>query len=248
MFMKQISKRFLILALAATSYPSIVGAHGIWFAQRAGEFAMVYGHGAEDLNLVKRQQKITSISGFDAQLKPVVATLKPVDPLMLVDVPKEASIITATMDNGVWTQGPDNKWVDKTKDEVAGYKDSGQYLKYALHLRELPKGALKPIPGLTAQIIPVSEKFPSHRGEKLRVKVLIEGKPAAGAKLWDDYVNDPDQKPRKVGKDGIVTVTVRNQGLNVLKAEINTAPQDATKTKKTEHLVTLSFALQHIPE
>jgi nickel transport protein len=235
MFMKQISKRFFILALSATLCPSIVSAHGIWFAQRAGEFAMIYGHGAEDLNLVKRQQKITSISGFDAQLKPVVAKLKPVDPLMLVDVAKDASVVAATMDNGVWTQGPDNKWVGKTKDEVAGYKDSGHYLKYALHLRELPKGALTPVPGVAAQIIPVSEKFPSHRGEKLRV-------------FWDDYVNDPDQKPRVVGKDGIVTVTVRNQGLNVLKAEINTAPQDAAKTKKTEHLVTLSFALQHIPE
>jgi nickel transport protein len=246
--MTLIYTRHLCAALSGLLLSGIASAHGIWFALRAGEFAMIYGHGAEDLDLIKRQQKITSIRGFNAQMQPVTVNLKPTGPLMFVDLANNPTVVTATMDNGTWTQGSDNKWVAKTKDEVPGYKDSGSYLKYAIYLRDIPAGAMKPLPELAAQIIPVSEKFPSQRGQTLRVQVLAKGKPAVGAKLWEDYVNDPDQKPKIAGKDGFVTVTVRNQGLNVLKAEINTAPEDAKKTNKTEHLVTLSFMLKHIPE
>ena len=61
-------------------------------------------------------------------------------------------------------------------------------------------------------------------------------------------MNDPDNRPVKVGRDGRVTLRVRNQGLNVIKAEVDSAPVDAAKATKTEHVATLSFVLAHQPE
>jgi nickel transport protein len=239
-------KQFAILALLTLG--SAACAHEIWFAQRAGDLALVYGHGAEDLSVIKRIKLITSVGGVDAGGQPVAVTLKPTDHLAFVDVAQAPATLTATMDNGYWTQAADGKWFNKGHDEVPDAKRSGRFLKYSTHLRVLPQGEIKPVPGLDFQLVPASPKFPQHSGDSLVVRVLLNGKPAVGAHVWPDAVNDPDGKPLKVGKDGRVTFKVRNQGLNVIKAEIDSAPVDATKATKTEHAATLSFVLAHQPE
>lgn len=239
-------KHLAILALLAMG--TAASAHEIWFAQRAGELALVYGHGAEDLSVIKRIKLITSVGGVDASGLAVAVKLKPTDHLAFVDVADAPATITATMDNGYWTQAADGKWHNKGHDEVPDAKRSGRFLKYGTHLRVLPQGEIKPVPGLAFQLVPVSTKFPQHSGEALTVQVLLDGKPAVGAQVWPDAVNDPDNRPVKVGRDGRVTLRVRNQGLNVIKAEVDSAPVDAAKATKTEHVATLSFVLAHQPE
>lgn len=131
---------------------------------------------------------------------------------------------------------------------MPGAKVSGGYLKYASHLVTLPDGPPKPAQNLTLQIVPTSEKFPRHKGEVLTVQVLFNGKPVPGAKVWQDIVTDPDGTPLVADKDGRVTLPVRNQGLNVLAAEHESAPMDTGKADMTHHFATLSFILQHAPE
>jgi uncharacterized GH25 family protein len=239
-------KHFAILALLAMG--SAASAHEIWFAQRAGELALVYGHGAEDLSVIKRIKLITSVGGVGANGQPVAVMLKPTDHLAFVDVAEAPVTVTATMDNGYWTQAADGQWFNKGRDEVPDAKRSGRFLKYGTHLRVLPQGEIKPVQGLAFQLVPVSPKFPQHSGEALTLHVLLDGKPAVGANVWPDAVNDPDGAPMKVGKDGRVTLKVRNQGLNVIKAEVKSPPPEAVKAIKTEHAATLSFVLAHQPE
>jgi uncharacterized GH25 family protein len=239
-------KHFAILALLAMG--SAASAHEIWFAQRAGELALVYGHGAEDLSVIKRIKLITSVGGVGANGQPVAVMLKPTDHLAFVDVTEAPVTVSATMDNGDWTQAADGKWFNKGHDEVPNAKRSGRFLKYCTHLRVLPQGEIRPVPGLAFQLVPVSTKFPEHIGDALTLLVLLDGKPAVGAQVWPDAVNDPDGRPMKVGKDGRVTLKVRNQGLNVIKAEVKSPPPEAVKAIKTEHAATLSFVLAHQPE
>ena len=40
-------------------------AHGIWFAERSGQMALVYGHGAEDLDMIRRHEKVREVAGYD---------------------------------------------------------------------------------------------------------------------------------------------------------------------------------------
>lgn len=233
---------------ACAGFISSAYAHGIWFAPRVNELAIVYGHGAEDLDVIKRKEKIAPVSGFDAKGAPVDTAFKMTDRLMLVDVQNKPAFVATTMDNGLWTQGPDGKWVGKGRDEVPGHKESGRYLKYAVHIRGEIEGELPPLAGQQLQIIPLTKHLPRHAGEPLTVKVLFQGKPVAGARVGHDYVGDPDAKPRRTGKDGTTTIKVRNQGLNVISATFDTPPEDPAKAKKTEHFATLSFILAHKPE
>ena len=105
-----------------------------------------------------------------------------------------------------------------------------------------------PLPEQTLQIVPVKAKLPELLGQPVKLRVLYQGKPVAGARVQADYVNDPDSKPVKSGKDGSVTLKVRNQGLNVIVATFDSPPDDPVKSSKIEHVATLSFVLPHKPE
>ena len=242
-----IARRLCIAAIALAASSASWG-HGIWFAQRADHLALIYGDGAEDLDVVKRLPKITSVGGVNAQGERVPVRLEPEGKLAFVNFDNKPTIVTATMNNGLWSRDAAGKWHGKGKDEVPGATISGRYFKYATHLVTLPAGSIKPVPGLALQIVPVGASFPKNKDERLTVRVLFEGKPLAGAKVWQDIVTDPDATPMVADANGEVTLPVRNQGLNVVKAEHESASIDPGKTNMTQHFATLSFILEHAPE
>ena len=244
-------KNFTRLIVATTiglTGATLADAHGFWFAQRANQLAMVFGVGADDLDVVKRLPKVTSFTAYDEDGKEVPSKLVTNGPLVTVDTDNQPAIVAAVMDYGMWSKTPDGKWHNKGKDEVPDAVISEKNYKYGVHLR---RDLGKPVPLLASQvlqIVPVPAKLPEKMGALLKVKVLLNGKPVAGARVLSDWVNDPDAKGVKTGKDGSATVKVRNQGLNVLVAVFDDVPEDPAKTKKVERLATLSFVLPHEPE
>ena len=236
------------LAAAAVLCSAGAQAHGIWFAQRSGELALIYGEGADDLDTVKRQPLITAVTAYDASANPVSTALDVSGRLLVVDTKEKPAIVAAVLDNGTWSKTPEGKWLKKGKDEVPGALTSGHNLKYAVHLRSPLRGALPPLPGHTLQIVPVDSTLPEKLGQDLRLRVLYKGKPVAGALMLADFVNDPDATPIESGADGTVVIKVRNQGLNVITAVLSTPPEDPAKTDKVEHMASLSFVLAHAPE
>lgn len=84
--------------------------------------------------------------------------------------------------------------------------------------------------------------------QKMKVRVLFQGKPVAGARVIADLVNDPDAERIITGADGIATIKVRNQGLNVVNAVYDGPSDEPAKASKMEHEATLTFVLQHAPE
>jgi uncharacterized GH25 family protein len=236
------------LATAAVLSSTAAQAHGIWFAQRSGELALIYGEGAEDLDTVKRQPLITAITAYDASGDPVPTALQASGRLLIVDTKERPAIVAAVLDNGTWSKTPEGKWLKKGKNEVPGALTSGHNLKYAVHLRSPLSGPLPRLPGHTLQIVPMDATLPEKLGQELRLRVLYQGKPVAGALVLGDFVNDPDAKPIESGADGSVVLKVRNQGLNVITAQLATPPDDPVKTDKVEHLASLSFVLAHAPE
>lgn len=235
--------------------------HGIWFAERSDALALVYGVGADDLDTVKRFDKMVGITGYDEDWNKVDAELVKAGPMVLVGGDDYPMAVSGVMDNGIWSKTPDGKWHAKGYDEVPDAVISERTMKYAVHLR----GPLREIPKLptqTLQIVPVDgapawkdgeynlhgESMPAQAGDIVKVQVLYKGKPVAGARVVRDWVNDPDQQPWITGEDGTVHFPVRNQGLNVIGATYD-GPSDAPKVyKKIEHFATLSFVLHHLPE
>ncbi len=231
-------------ALAA---PAAFG-HGAWFAQRANQLGLIFGVGADDLDMVKRLPKVTETRGWDADQKEVPARLDVAGPLVVVNVDSKPVVVAVKFDYGLWAKTKDGKWHNKGYDEVPDAVISEHNFKYAVHIRGELNGPLGPLEGQKLQILPLVKSLPEKAGRPLKLKVIFEGKPVKGARIITDYVNDPDMKPLRTAADGTVTIKVRNQGLNVITAIHDSKPFDPDKSRKNEHLATLSFVLPHEPE
>lgn len=122
-------------------------AHGIWFAQRSGDLALIYGEGGDDLDAAKRLPLIKAVAGYDAAGRPVQTALEAAGKLALVDLREQPAIVAAVLDNGIWTKAANGQWFKKPRGEVPGASASGHNFKYAVHLRA-PLG--RPLEGCLA--------------------------------------------------------------------------------------------------
>lgn len=245
----KIGVMILALALAiAIVVASRANAHGIWFAERSEELAIIYGVGADDLNMVKRLPKITAISAFDVLQQSVETSLRATEHLVIVDTDAHPAVVAAVLDNGYWSKTPDGEWIAAGRDEVPNAVIAERTVKYAVHLGSALAEPLGPIPGQRLQILPDVEVLPDILGEALNLQILYDGKPAAGARIIVDFVNDPDAKRIIAGDDGRVTINIRNQGLNVIGALYDSPSPEPEKIDKIENMATLSFVLPHEPE
>ncbi|HSI59211.1 MAG TPA: DUF4198 domain-containing protein [Ideonella sp.] len=233
--------------LAGAAASSGVQAHGIWFAQRSTQLALIYGVGADDLDAVKRLPLIKSIAGYDADWKAIPTKFRAAGPLLLVDSESAPNVVAAVLDNGTWSKTPDGEWHKKGRDEVPNATLSERTMKYAVAIRGPLSTPLPALPEQTLQVVP-ADALPVLLNKPLKLRVLFKGKPVAGAVVLADYVNDPDNEGIKSAADGTVTINVRNQGLNVVAATFNGPADDPVKVDKIEHLATLSFVLPHAPE
>jgi len=222
-------------------------AHAIWFAQRSKQLAFIYGVGADDLDSVKRLPLVEKVAGYDAQYKPVPTKLRPAGPMVMVDSDSPATVVTGVMFNGIWAKMPDGEWVKKGKDEAPEATITTKNYKYAVYLNGPLSAPLPSFPDQVVQIVPV-DAIPEKMGQPMKVRVLYKGKPIAGARVIADLVNDPDAEKIVTDADGVATIRVRNQGLNVVNAIYDGPSDEPAKAAKTEHEATLTFVLQHAPE
>lgn len=223
-------------------------AHAIWFAERSKRLAMIYGMGADDLDMSQRQAMVQSVKGYDADWKPVAAQLQPEGPLMVVHSETPPAAVTAVFWNGIWSKPPgDADWEKKTRLEMPNAVVSENNFKYAVYLKGAPTSPVPLFPDQVLQIVPQSP-VPQVKGAPLKLRVFYRGKPMAGVTVITDFVNDIDAKPAKTGPDGRVTIRVRNQGLNVVNAVYDGPSDDPQKYDHIEYESTLTFVLPHKPE
>jgi nickel transport protein len=227
--------------------PALADAHGIWFAQRAKQIAIIYGIGADDLEAVKRQPNMESVQAWDADLQPVGARLRTAGSLVIVDTDAPPVLVSAVLQNGTWSRLPDGEFVKKPRDEVPTSTKSETTIKYAVAI----EGPLsKPVPLIPAQLLQITPvgAIPAMLGTPLTYRVTFKGKPVAGAAVINDMINDSDAKDVMTKADGLVTFPVRNQGLNVIRAVYVSPTDNPAKIDHYEHTATLSFTLPHAPE
>ncbi|MDE1917350.1 MAG: DUF4198 domain-containing protein [Sphingomonadales bacterium] len=238
------------LVIAASLFASFVNvpadAHAVWFAQRARQTALIYGVGADDLDSVKRFSFIEKMSGYDANYQPIKVTPRIAGPIVLVDSEQQPTLLSVVFFNGIWSR-VNGEFEPKGRDEAPTSTLSEKNYKYSVAIM----GPLdKPIPALpdqVLQIVPVGA-IPALLGSKMTYQVLYKGKPAVGATVINDLVNDPDQTPVTTDAEGKVTMVVRNQGLNVLEAVFVSPTDNPKKYDRIENSATLTFTLAHKPE
>jgi len=226
----------LVLGLAV----SAAEAHAVWIAQRTGELTVVYGHGAADDPYAPA--KVKAISGFTASGASAGVESVAREKNLIVQPAPDAALLTIYFDNGYWTERANGKWENVGKSVVPDAKSAGHYVKHALAiLHPLPEPA-RPT-DLKLQILPLADPLALRAGQELPVRVLLDGKPLAGATLIADYTNEPDGKGPVTDAHGEARVIVSNNGLNVIALSHAEKLEGDPDADERGHMATLSFML-----
>jgi nickel transport protein len=219
-------------------------AHGIWFAQRAEQIAVIYGVGGDDLDAAGKKSSYSGTAAYDADYQPIDASLRVAGPLLLVDVDAKPTVLSVVMDNGTWSQDAAGKWQKGGRDVNPSTKLAETAMKYAVSVQGPLTRPIPALKGQTLQIVPMTP-IPEKLGTSMTYRVLFNGKPVEGATVIPDFVNDPDAARVKTKADGTVSLPVRNQGLNVVWAEYFGPAVDPKKAHRIDHVATLSFTLKN---
>lgn len=215
-----------------------VTAHGIYATHRHDDMVIVYGHGPSDEKYENKD--LLGLDGYDKDGKPVSIEHNSKNGYVTFAPAEDLAMISATFDNGYWSEQPDGEWVKKSKDQVEGAKQGGRYMKYNVSLLK-PLNDKPKATGLPLEILPLVDPFTLKPGDKLEVQVLANGKPLADTELATEFITNRKKGVVKTDSNGKAEVTIRNEGLNVLATETEVKSEDTTKADKTVNFATLAF-------
>ena len=235
---KKMLAAMLGAALGLSMYAVPADAHGIYYANRLDQKALVLGEGpldnAYDPACVQR------IDAYDVNFEPT--TVERVDGEKNVSIVAGDDLgVTATFFNyGYFAKTTDGK-VIPTRDysNIENLKAVTYAVKYNIHYwnENVTPGAIYNVP---IQIVPQVNPLTLRKGDTYRIRVYKDGKPYANAPLIKDVINDLTNEST-ADADGYATVTVSANGLNVVGVEVAGEKEDEHTTPK--YFSSLSFII-----
>lgn len=226
------------LLLIAALFTGQVSAHGLWTEERRGNIEVVYGHGAED-NAFKAQ-KISGAWAYDAGGKMIPVSVERLADHARLKPLKPPALMAVALNNGMWSQTADKKWINEGRSKVPGATEATQTFKYSLAIYQ-PGTKLPKLEQIKLLILPEVDPLTVGPGKSLPVRVLLDGKPAAGVKLYGDYRSAPNTLSTETDKDGRAQVLVRNEGLNVIAAQVEVPVRDSADVDSRGLFSSLTF-------
>ncbi len=226
------------LLLIAALFTGQVSAHGLWTEERRGNIEVVYGHGAED-NAFKAQ-KISGAWAYDASGKMIPVSVERLADHARLKPLKPPALMAVALNNGMWSQTADKKWINEGRSKVPGATEATQTFKYSLAIYQ-PGAKLPKLDQIKLLILPEVDPLTVGPGKSLPVRVLLDGKPAAGVKLIGDYRSAPNTLSTETDKDGRAQVLVRNEGLNVIAAQVEVPVRDSADVDSRGLFSSLTF-------
>jgi uncharacterized GH25 family protein len=226
------------LLLIAALFTGQVSAHGLWTEERRGNIEVIYGHGAED-NAFKAQ-KISGAWAYDASGKMIPVSVERLADHARLKPLKPPALMAVALNNGMWSQTADKKWINEGRSKVPGATEATQTFKYSLAIYQ-PGAKLPKLDQIKLLILPEVDPLTVGPGNSLPVRVLLDGKPAAGVKLYGDYRSAPNTLSTETDKDGRAQVLVRNEGLNVIAAQVEVPVRDSADVDSRGLFSSLTF-------
>ena len=226
------------LLLIAALFTGQVSAHGLWTEERRGNIEVIYGHGAED-NAFKAQ-KISGAWAYDASGKMIPVSVERLADHARLKPLKPPALMAVALNNGMWSQKADKKWINEGRSKVPGATEATQTFKYSLAIYQ-PGAKLPKLEQIKLLILPEVDPLTVGPGKSLPVRVLLDGKPAAGVKLIGDYRSAPNTLSTETDKDGRAQVLVRNEGLNVIAAQVEVPVRDSADVDSRGLFSSLTF-------
>ncbi|UVM49590.1 MULTISPECIES: DUF4198 domain-containing protein [unclassified Pseudomonas] len=219
----QQAKSLVLLGLLGTMFATHVAAHGLWTEQRRGNIEAIYGDGAEDDAF--NAQKISGAWAYDVNGKMIPVSVQRLADHARLQPLKPPAVMAVALNNGMWSQTADKKWINEGRSKVPGAIESTHTFKYSLAIYQ-PGAKLPKLDQMKLLILPEVDPLTVGPGKSLPVRVLLDGKPAAGVKLVGDYRSAPNTLSTETDAEGRAQVLVRNEGLNVIAAQIEVQLKD----------------------
>jgi len=226
---------FLLLGVLFAAQAS---AHGLWTEQRRGNIEVIYGHGAED-NAFKAQ-KISGAWAYDSSGKMIPVSVERLADHARLQPLKPPAVMAVALNNGMWSQTADKKWINQGRSHVPGAIESTETFKYSLAIYQ-PGAKLPKLDQIKLLILPEVDPLTVGPGKSLPVRVLLDGKPLAGVKLIADYRSAPNTLTTETDAEGRAQVLVRNEGLNVIAAQVEVPLKDNPEVATRGLFTSLTF-------
>jgi len=196
----------LVLAAAGTA-----AAHSAWLErdpQAANAFVVRFGH--EGATERYAPERVISVQAFDpaGRVLPVQREAGPDG--VRVTLATNPALLTLHFDNGHWSRVEGGTWVNKPMNESPGATEGTRALDYGKTIVSWSEALTRPV-GQPFEVVPLAAQ-PPRAGQPWQVRVLIDGRPAAGVDVaLNAYAADAVQ----TDADGVATLTPR-PGLNRL--------------------------------
>ncbi|MFU2058734.1 DUF4198 domain-containing protein [Avibacterium volantium] len=226
----------LAIALTLSFIAAQANAHGVYFANRLDQKALVLGEGP--LDNVYKPEMVKKFIALDNMGR--VFPLTPIAANNHISiVPNEKlGISVVDFDYGYFTRDNAGKMhAFKRFEEVADAQKTTHALKFNVHYWN--EKAKPQTVEAYIQIVPKVNPLTLHKGDKYEVQVLKEGKPFANAPIIPDVLNDLTTEI-KADEQGKAVLTVSAEGTNVVGVEIGEPTSTHTQNK---YFSSLSFIL-----
>lgn len=235
-----------VLPLALAILAGSVQAHGLWVAQRAGQWAAVYGEGAEDeaydpaaIQRVEAWNEQGQAARWRSEIRAGQWLFVPEEPV---------ARLALRFDAGKWREMTDGRWLADGQAAGAGeVRRTWRLLRYASTVLTASGKPALPL-GLPLEIVPLKDPLALRKGDRMPLRLLLRGQPLANAKVIGDFTNDDQAAPLRTDADGLVAVALDSNGLNVIQASHAEACLAECTTEHVAHSTTLSFIVLRQPE
>ena len=195
----------MLIVAAAAALAGEASAHSMWLAEKDGALQIQYGH-ENDLDPYK-PERVGGIRAFAADGRELKPQVRSSGSIVSVDA-GEAAMVSAAYDNKAWTKSASKGWVNLPRADVPDGSQSGLSQKFTKTYLKPARDFGKPL-GQALELIPLSDPASLKTGDRLKVRVLLDGKPLAGVKVATNMFDYSDKAEKAVtDAEGAVVVTV----------------------------------------
>jgi nickel transport protein len=223
---------FLWLFLWAAAFPC--QAHDFWVEKKGSALQVVYGHGSQ--RLPYDPSSIKEAKGFDPQGRQIQVGIERKKDHALLVPRGQASVIALVVDDGFWCKTI--MGLKKMSKREAGKRviESYQAVDCSKAILTWGEAAGKPL-GLQLEIVPLKNVFEVKGGQKLPVKVLLQGEPLPNAEVE----SIEHTKTARTDQNGVAEVPLSGEGLRVITTRHKIPLQDSPDADALKLTATLTF-------
>lgn len=215
----------------------------MYVAQRHSELAVVVGFSSNDE--AYPTAKVVGARALSARGKELAVTRRDDSAGYVALKPAtDAALLYVDMDYGFYGRDAAGKF-------SAGRKSANPAAVFGLQAIKQNITVLAPWQGAVAsrgrglEIIPLETPLALKRGDTLKLRVLLDGQPLAGVRLWEDFVGNDSLLSPATGTDGATRVKLAADTLNVIALEYDAKVANDPDRDIYRYFATLGFNLNH---